>query len=137
MRISEIMKARRVTIAELARIMGVTPGAVVSIINGNPTANNLKKIAAALGCRVGEFFEDEEPSPCADDREGQEVCRDAVGVSDCATAPSGGNFSEVQEPAPARSFEGSGLGCRCPHCGGAVALGLFRVPVGVFKGNNK
>lgn len=57
MRIKEVLKEKGVTAKELAERIGVSQPAISFAINGNPTAETLTKIAAALGVQVGDLFE--------------------------------------------------------------------------------
>lgn len=95
------------------------------------TANNLKKVASILGCRVGDFFEDEGgPASGAATME-EPTSPEPEQKSGPASSVLEGSGGVRPQSVQGRGFDGSGgLVCRCPHCGGAVALGLL--PVGVF-----
>ena len=56
MRIKEILKEKGMTQKDLAKLMGVTNGALSQQINGTPTLDTLRRIADALGVDVGELF---------------------------------------------------------------------------------
>ena len=60
--ISKIIKRHGMTIAEVAEKMGTTPASLSNLISPkrNITADNMRKIAAAIGCNVSEFWEDED-----------------------------------------------------------------------------
>ena len=59
-RIKEILKEKGITQAELAQRMGVHRVALNSTLNNpNIKLSTLEKIAAAIGCQVGDFFKDE------------------------------------------------------------------------------
>ena len=59
-RIKEILKEKGITQAELAQRMGVHRVALNSTLNNpNIKLSTLEKIAAAIGCKVGDFFQDE------------------------------------------------------------------------------
>ena len=58
-RIKEILKEKGITQAELAQRMGVHRVALNSTLNNpNIKLSTLEKIAAAIGCEVGDFFRD-------------------------------------------------------------------------------
>lgn len=59
MRIKEILKARQMTVAELAKLIERSPEQTSRMINGNPRLDSLRKIADALKCGVSELVEDE------------------------------------------------------------------------------
>ena len=59
-RIKEILKEKGITQAELAQRMGVHRVALNSTLNNpNIKLSTLEKIAAAIGCEVGDFLRDE------------------------------------------------------------------------------
>lgn len=60
MQIKTIIKAHGLTQADVAARMGVSRIALVQQINGNPTVGSLRKMAEAIGCKVVDFFADEE-----------------------------------------------------------------------------
>ena len=55
-RFKEILKEKGMTAGAVAEKLGITPGALSQIINGNPTFEKLHRIAAALGVEVAELF---------------------------------------------------------------------------------
>ena len=58
--IKEVLKEKGITQAELAQRMGVHRVALNSTLNNpNIKLSTLEKIAAAIGCEVGDFFRDE------------------------------------------------------------------------------
>ena len=57
MDIKGIMKQYGMTGKELAERMNVTTVTISNHINGNPSVEVLTRIADAIGCKVGDFFE--------------------------------------------------------------------------------
>lgn len=57
LRIKEILKEKGVTQTELADKIGITQVGLNRMINGNPTAETLLKIAEALDVDIRELFE--------------------------------------------------------------------------------
>lgn len=58
--IKDILKEKGITQAELAERLGVHRVALNSTLNNpNIKLSTLEKIAAAIGCQVGDFFRDE------------------------------------------------------------------------------
>ncbi|MDR2936130.1 MAG: helix-turn-helix transcriptional regulator [Rikenellaceae bacterium] len=57
MDIKRVMKTHGVSGKDLAERMGVTTVTVSNHINGNPSVEILERIATAIGCQVGDFFE--------------------------------------------------------------------------------
>lgn len=57
MDIKRVIKANKLTVKEVAEIMGITPIGLSQHINGNPSVEVLERIAAAIGCEVGDFFD--------------------------------------------------------------------------------
>jgi transcriptional regulator with XRE-family HTH domain len=57
MRIKEVIKERGLTVAEVAKRMGVVPQALSRVINGNPTVEMIERVASALDVSVTELFE--------------------------------------------------------------------------------
>lgn len=63
--ISNIIKEKGYTIQDVANKLGksrITIAQNISV-NGNPTLSTLRKIADAIGCKVGDFFIDEMSVP--------------------------------------------------------------------------
>ena len=56
MDIKRTIKANGLTVKEVAEQMGITPVGLSQHINGNPSVEVLERIAAAIGCNVGDFF---------------------------------------------------------------------------------
>ena len=54
--IDNILKAKRLTKKEVAKRMELTRESVHRILSGNPTLNNLNKLAAALDVPLYELF---------------------------------------------------------------------------------
>jgi len=58
LRVKEIAKEKGLSIADVAKKIGVQPPALSRIINGsNTTTDSLQKIAEALGVSISELFE--------------------------------------------------------------------------------
>lgn len=57
MDIKRVMKEHGVSGKDLAERLGVTTVTVSNHLNGNPSVEVLERIAAAIGCKVGDFFE--------------------------------------------------------------------------------
>lgn len=55
--IKEVIKAKNITSAEVAKKMGISPAALSLAINGNPTVEKLNEIADAIGVSVTDLFE--------------------------------------------------------------------------------
>lgn len=56
MDIKKVIKANGLTVKEVAERMGITREGLSNHINGNPSVQVLERIAAAIGCNVGDFF---------------------------------------------------------------------------------
>lgn len=56
MDIKRAIKTNGLTVKEVAERMGITPVGLSQHINGNPSVEVLERIAAAVGCEVGDFF---------------------------------------------------------------------------------
>ncbi len=59
MEIKGVVKAHGFTLQKVADEMGITKGAISQIVNGAPNIATLRKIAAIVGCQIGDFFKDE------------------------------------------------------------------------------
>lgn len=59
LQIKKVIAAHGFTISEVAERLGISRIALSRHVNGNPSADVLIRIAGAVGCKVGEFFEDE------------------------------------------------------------------------------
>ena len=55
--INSIIKAKRLSKIEVAKRMGLSRESLYRILSGNPTLDNITKLAAALGVPVTELFE--------------------------------------------------------------------------------
>lgn len=56
MDIKRIIKAKGLTVREVAVRMNITPIGLSQHINGNPSVQVLERIALAIGCEVRDFF---------------------------------------------------------------------------------
>lgn len=57
MDIKKVLKARGVSAKDVAEKMGITAIGLSQHMNGNPSVQVLERIAEAVGCEVGDFFE--------------------------------------------------------------------------------
>lgn len=57
MNIKLIIKEKGFSVQEVAEKLGIACETLSTQINGNPTVEMLERIAAAVGCKVGDFFE--------------------------------------------------------------------------------
>lgn len=57
MDIKKVLKAKGVSAKDVAAKMDITPIGLSQHINGNPSVQVLERIAEAVGCEVGDFFE--------------------------------------------------------------------------------
>jgi transcriptional regulator with XRE-family HTH domain len=55
--IKEVMKNKGFTVQEVADRMGISRVGLSQHINGNPSVEVLERIAIAIGCKVGDFFD--------------------------------------------------------------------------------
>lgn len=56
MDIKSIIKAKGLTVKDVAERMNITPIGLSQHINGNPSVQVLERIASAIGCEVRDFF---------------------------------------------------------------------------------
>ena len=56
-RIKEVIKEKGLTVKEVAEKLGMSSPSLSDAINGNPTADKLERIAAALNVPTGYLFE--------------------------------------------------------------------------------
>ena len=57
LRIKEIAKEKGMTMADIARTIGITPINLSASLNGNPTLSRLTAVADILGVSVSDLFE--------------------------------------------------------------------------------
>lgn len=57
LRIKEVLKEKKMQVAELADMLGINRVSLSQQINGNPTIETLQKIADALEVHISELFE--------------------------------------------------------------------------------
>lgn len=57
LKVKEVIKAKGLTMQQVAETLGVTRDTLTRNINGNPTIETLSKIADALGVAVTDLFE--------------------------------------------------------------------------------
>ena len=57
LRIKELCKQKHITMAEIAKQMGINPITLSQSLNGNPTLSRLQEVADILGVDVSELFE--------------------------------------------------------------------------------
>lgn len=57
MNIKLIIKEKGFSVQEVAEKLGIARETLSTQINGNPTVETLERIAAAIGCKVGDFFD--------------------------------------------------------------------------------
>lgn len=55
--VKDVIKQRGLTIQEVADKMGISRIGLSQHINGNPSVEVLERIAKAIGCEVGDFFD--------------------------------------------------------------------------------
>ena len=56
MDIKRVIKAKGLTVKEVAERMGIAREGLSNHINGNPSVQVLERIATAIGCEVSDFF---------------------------------------------------------------------------------
>ena len=54
------MRLRGLTQKEVAEKMGITQGALSNALSNNPKLSTLEQIANAIGCGMGEFFQEDD-----------------------------------------------------------------------------
>lgn len=59
MDVKSIIKKKGYTLDWVAQELGITRVTLSQNLSRNPTVNTLQKIADVIGCKVGDFFEDE------------------------------------------------------------------------------
>lgn len=57
LRIKEVCKEKNISLAEVAKQIGITPITLSQSLNGNPTLARLTEVADVLGVDVSELFE--------------------------------------------------------------------------------
>ena len=57
LRVKEVIKEKGTTVKDIAGKLGISPPALSDAINGNPTVDNLVRIASALEVPITELFE--------------------------------------------------------------------------------
>ena len=60
MDIKKVIKERGYTIEEVAKKMGISRVTLSQNMSRNPTIGTLERIANAIGCKVVDFFQDEQ-----------------------------------------------------------------------------
>lgn len=63
MDIKGVIRLYGMTQDSVAKNMGISKGALSQMVNGTPSVNSLRSIAAAIGCQVSDFFRDETINP--------------------------------------------------------------------------
>lgn len=56
LRLNELLKEKKMTMAELAKTIGINRVNLYNSLNGNPTYSRLKEVADVLGVEVSELF---------------------------------------------------------------------------------
>lgn len=57
LRIKEVCKEKNISLAEVAKQIGISPITLSQSLNGNPTLARLTEVAGVLGVDVSELFE--------------------------------------------------------------------------------
>lgn len=60
-RVKEVIKAKGLTMQQVADVLGITRDTLTRNINGNPTIETLEKIAKTLGVSVSDLLDEERP----------------------------------------------------------------------------
>ena len=60
LRVTELAKEKGMTMADIARTIGITPINLSASLNGNPTLSRLIAVADILGVSVSDLFEDDD-----------------------------------------------------------------------------
>ena len=61
LRVKEVIKAKGLTMQQVADELGITRDTLTRNINGNPTIETLEKIAKSLGVSVSDLLNEEKP----------------------------------------------------------------------------
>ena len=61
LRVKEVIKAKGITMQQVADELGITRDTLTRNINGNPTIETLEKIAKTLGVSVSDLLNEEKP----------------------------------------------------------------------------
>ena len=61
LRVKEVIKAKGLTMQQVADELGITRDTFTRNINGNPTIETLEKIAKTLGVSVSDLLNEEKP----------------------------------------------------------------------------
>lgn len=61
LKVKEVIKAKGLTMQQVADVLGITRDTLTRNINGNPTIETLEKIAKALGVSVSDLLDEERP----------------------------------------------------------------------------
>ena len=61
LRVKEVIKAKGLTMQQVADELGITRDTLTRNINGNPTIETLEKIAKTLGVSVSDLLNEEKP----------------------------------------------------------------------------
>lgn len=61
LRVKEVIKAKGLTMQQVADVLGITRDTLTRNINGNPTIETLEKIAKTLGVSVSDLLDEERP----------------------------------------------------------------------------
>lgn len=64
LRIKELCKQKHITMAEVAKQMGINPITLSQSLNGNPTLSRLQEVADILGVGINELFDTPTHSIC-------------------------------------------------------------------------